>query len=59
MRASVPMTNFILLGAAPLFLVAALISLRRSGWKSNPAARTWLLIALVFAAVGTWLTVSA
>jgi hypothetical protein len=40
-------------------LVAALISLRRSGWKLNPAARTWLLIALVFAAVGAWLTVSA
>ena len=50
--------KYILLGAAALFLIAALVRLGRDGWRMSPAARTWLLIAVIFSAVGGWLLVS-
>ncbi len=37
------------------FLLAASWRLRRGGAVRDPAARTWLLIALIFTAVAAWL----
>lgn len=47
----------IILGAlAPLFALAALWRGSRQGWRG--AASTWLLIAILFAAVALWLRVA-
>jgi hypothetical protein len=44
----------ILVVLAAAFLVAALWRLRRDG-KLAGAGRTWLLVAVLFAAIGSWL----
>ena len=40
---------------AAIFLGAALKRMTRTGNRSDPAARTWLIIGVIFAAAGTWL----
>lgn len=40
---------------AVLFVVLALGQRLRRGGHSNGAARTWLLLALIFGAVAAWL----
>jgi hypothetical protein len=40
---------------AALFLLAAVRRWARNGRRPDPATRTWLLVALVFAAVAAWL----
>lgn len=47
--------KYILLGAGCLFLIAALWRFASSGWQVVPAARTWLLIGVIFLAVALWL----
>lgn len=39
---------------AILFLILAAARIVRDGGRVEPAARTWLLIALIFAAVTLW-----
>jgi amino acid transporter len=48
----------------PLFLLIALVfailsirDYRRAGGTPTPARRAWVRIAVIFAAVGVWLTV--
>jgi len=48
-------TKYILLALAVIFLVLAVMRLIRTRNRSDPAARTWLIIGVIFAAVGTWL----
>jgi len=43
---------------ALLFLVLGGVRVLREGGRIDPAARTWLLIALIFSAVSVWLWVS-
>jgi hypothetical protein len=38
-----------------IFLAAAMRRITRAGNRSDPAARTWLIIGIIFTAVGTWL----
>jgi hypothetical protein len=40
---------------AVAFLVAALMRVSRGGEIAHPQAKTWLLIAVVFAMVSAWL----
>lgn len=40
---------------ALIFTLAGLGRLLRSGEKLDPAARTWLIMALIFALVSVWL----
>jgi hypothetical protein len=40
---------------ATIFAAAALRRIIRTGNRSDPAARIWLIIGVIFAAVGTWL----
>ncbi len=40
---------------ALIFTVAGLDRLLRPGGKRDPAARTWLLMAMIFALVSIWL----
>ena len=47
--------KYILPALAVAFLAAALWRLARDGFKLGPASRTWLLVALIFAAVSAWL----
>jgi hypothetical protein len=44
---------------AVAFLAAALIRVSRGGGISHPQTRTWLLIAVIFAAVSAWLFAQA
>ncbi len=39
---------------ALVFLILAVSRIVRDGGRLGPAARTWLLIALIFAAVTVW-----
>ena len=48
-------TKYIFPVLAAIFLAAALRRITRTGNRSDPAARTWLIIGVIFAAVGTWL----
>jgi hypothetical protein len=48
-------TKYIFPVLAVIFLAAALRRISRTGNRSDPAARTWLIIGVIFAAVGTWL----
>lgn len=48
-------TPLILAVLAGVFLTAALWRLGRDGFKLAPSSRTWLLVALIFAAVSGWL----
>jgi hypothetical protein len=45
----------ILAALAAVFLIAAGLRLAKGHSLADPAARTWLFIALVFAAVAAWL----
>ena len=47
--------KYILPALGLVFLAAALWRLARGGFKLDPAARTWLLVAAIFAAVSGWL----
>ena len=47
--------KYILAALAVLFLAAALLRLLRGGGISHPQTRTWLLIAVIFTIVSTWL----
>lgn len=48
-----------ILGALALVFFAATISrLVRNGNHMDPAARTWLTIGIIFAAVSAWLWIS-
>jgi hypothetical protein len=47
--------KYILPTLSAIFVAAALVRLMRAGNRSDPAARTWLIIGVIFAAVGTWL----
>jgi hypothetical protein len=48
-------TKYILAALAALFLAAAAIRLLRTRNRADPGARTWLIIAVIFAAVSGWL----
>jgi hypothetical protein len=47
--------KFILAGLAIVFLSAALLRLSRGGGIRHPQTKTWLLVAVIFAAVSAWL----
>jgi len=47
--------RYILAALAGIFLVAALWRLARDGFTLAPSSRTWLTVALIFAAVSAWL----
>ena len=45
-----------ILGAPPVVLLAAaLMRLSRGGGISHPQTKTWLIVSVIFAAVGAWL----
>jgi hypothetical protein len=46
---------YVLSVVATVFLAVALMRLARGGAVSHPQTRTWLLIAVIFAAVSAWL----
>jgi hypothetical protein len=48
-------TKYILLSLGCIFLMAAFWRLASSGWQLVPAARTWLIIGVIFLAVALWL----
>jgi hypothetical protein len=50
--------KYILLCLGCCFLVAGLVRLAAHEWRMLPAARTWLLIGVIFLAVGMWLLYS-
>ena len=52
------LTKYILGAAAILFLVLAVLRTARSG-AGHPQVRTWLLIAVIFGAVATYLFMQA
>jgi hypothetical protein len=47
--------KYILAALAVAFLAASLVRLSRGGGVGHPQTKTWLLIAVIFAAVSTWL----
>lgn len=47
--------KYILAALAALFLLAALTRLVRNGGNIEPANRTWLIVAIIFAVVSAWL----
>jgi len=47
--------KYILAALALAFLAAALVRLSRGGGMRHPQTKTWLIIAVVFAAVSAWL----
>ena len=53
------LAKYILAGLAVVFLASALIRLSRGGEARHPQTRTWLLIAIIFAAVSVWLWLRA
>ena len=48
-------TKYILLALAVLFFALAVRRIIRTGTLSHPQSRTWLIIAVIFAAVSAWL----
>jgi len=48
--------RYILGALAVVFLIAGLSRVRRLG-LAHPQARTWLLVAVVFALISTWLSI--
>jgi len=46
--------RYILLGVGAFFLIAAVLRMGRQGWRISPAARTWLLVGVIFIAVAAW-----
>lgn len=51
-------TKYILTALSALFLAFAIARILRDGGRIQGAARTWLIIAITFAAVSTWLFLS-
>lgn len=49
------LARYILSLIAAVFLVLALARIARDGGRIGPASRTWLIVAVVFAAVSIWL----
>jgi hypothetical protein len=47
--------RYILAAGAVVFLAAGLMRLFRGGGITHPQTRTWLLVAIIFAAVSAWL----
>jgi hypothetical protein len=47
--------KYILAVLAVVFLATALMRLSRSGGIWHPQTKTWLIIAVIFAAVSAWL----
>jgi hypothetical protein len=47
--------KYILTALAALFLALALARIGRRGPTAHPQSRTWLIIAIIFGAVGAWL----
>jgi hypothetical protein len=48
-------TKYILVALSIVFVAFAIARMRRQGGRIDPAAKTWLIITLIFAAVSTWL----
>ena len=48
-------TNYILLALALIFFLLAVGRIVRTRTLSHPQSRTWLIIAVIFAAVSAWL----
>jgi cytochrome c oxidase assembly factor CtaG len=46
---------YMILVVGVVFLIAGSVRLSRDGGRLHPQSRTWLLIAGIFVAVGTWL----
>jgi len=58
-----PVSNFFFIllifpALAALFLYKGFMDVRRGGFKITPAAKVWLRIGLIFAAVSTYLFLS-
>jgi hypothetical protein len=49
---------YILLGVGTVFLILGVMRRSRDTGRLHPQAKTWFIIAGIFIAVGTWLTVS-
>jgi hypothetical protein len=47
--------HLILTAVAIIFLILATVRIARNAARVDPAARTWLLIAVIFGAVSVWL----
>jgi hypothetical protein len=47
--------SYILAVLALAFLISAALRWARNASRIDPAARTWLLIALIFGAIAVWL----
>jgi uncharacterized membrane protein HdeD (DUF308 family) len=47
--------KYILALLSVVFLVAGARRIVRDTWKLHPQSRTWLLIAVIFAVVSSWL----
>jgi uncharacterized membrane protein HdeD (DUF308 family) len=48
---------YVLLSVGTVFLILGVLRLSRDTSRLHPQSKTWLLIAGIFFAVGTWLTV--
>ncbi|MGH8239749.1 MAG: hypothetical protein ACREXP_22440 [Steroidobacteraceae bacterium] len=51
-------TQHVLAIFAAIFLLFALARILRNAGRIDPAAKTWLIITVIFAAVSTWLFLS-
>jgi hypothetical protein len=49
------LAKYILAAVGAVFLVLALVRIAKDGGRVGPASRTWLIVAIVFAAVSAWL----
>jgi len=49
------LAKYILVAVGAVFLVLALARIAKDGGRIGPASRTWLIVAIVFAAVSVWL----
>lgn len=53
------LAKYILAVIGTIFLVLALGRIAKDGGRIGPASRTWLIVAIVFAAVSVWLWMGA
>jgi hypothetical protein len=51
-------TKYILAAVAIVVLAFALARIRRNAGRIDPAAKTWLIITVIFFAVSAWLFLS-
>jgi hypothetical protein len=49
------LAKYILVIVGAVFLMLALFHIAKDGGRVGPASRTWLIVAIVFAAVSAWL----